>query len=533
MKLIVCEDYKELSKKAAEIVAEQIEKKPDSVLGLATGSTPVGMYQELSEMNKKGIIDFEKVVSYNLDEYYPIDDSNPQSYHYFMNENLFSKINIKISNTHLLNGRCYDTIKECEEYEEKISESGGIDLQILGIGQNGHIGFNEPDINLCSKTHLTNLTESTINANSRFFESADEVPKQALTMGIGTILNARKIILLASGASKHKAVLKLLDEAISTDNPASMLKVHPDVILICDREAFSSDRIGVDIGGSEIKFGVLNERNEIVYKESIATDCKSEESLLSQIAEKCLEIRKSFHITGVGIGTPGKIKDGKVSAVNLPFKETDIKGFLKSRLNLPVKVSNDANCAALGEAAIGAGKAAKNLVMITLGTGIGGGIIINGKIYEGRGSAGEIGHMCIDFSGKECSCGLKGCWERYASAAALVKIAENMAKSEPESYLAKLFNENGKLNGKLFFEAVKKDCPAAKKVFGAYLTYLAAGINSIINIFEPDMIVLSGGITNVGELLTEPLKKKITGDVPIEISILKNDAGIAGAALLN
>lgn len=531
MKLIVCEDYNELSKKAAELVAKQVNEKHDCILGLATGSTPVGMYEELAQMNKRGEVDFEEVKSFNLDEYYPIDDDNPQSYHYFMKENLFSKINIKISNTHLLNGRTSDTIKECREYDEKIAQSGGIDLQILGIGQNGHIGFNEPDDSLFANTHLTGLTESTINANARFFDSIDEVPKQALTMGVGSILKARKIILLASGASKQEAVLKLLDNAVSTDNPASLLKVHPDVVLICDKEAYTGNRLGVDIGGTQIKFGVLNSKNEFVAKESIKTECKNEQELLNLIAEKCEKLKNEFNVTFVGVGAPGIIKNGKISAVNLPLCKTDIKAYLEEKLNVSVKVSNDANCAALGEAKLGAGKDVKNLVMITLGTGIGGGIIADGKIYEGGGSAGEIGHMCIDPFGTECACGKKGCWEKYASASALLKLAESEAKKAPESLLAKIFDEKG-VSGESFFEAEKQKCPVAKGTFDIYLTYLAAGINGLKNIFDPDMIVLSGGLANAGELLLNPLKEKLDSDLQIEISVLKNDAGICGAALL-
>ena len=170
MKIIVCDNYDEMSKAAAKIVAEQVKTNPNSVLGLATGSTPIGMYGELAEMNKRGEIDFKTIRTFNLDEYYPISADNDQSYRYFMNENLFSKINIDILNTHILNGMCEDTTAECENFEKLIEQNGGIDLQVLGIGQNGHIGFNEPSENLNSRTHLTDLTENTIQANSRFFD---------------------------------------------------------------------------------------------------------------------------------------------------------------------------------------------------------------------------------------------------------------------------------------------------------------------------------------------------------------------------
>ena len=237
MRLIICETYEEMSKKAAQIVASQITLKPDSVLGLPTGSTPVGMYTMLGEMNKKGEIDFSDVTTFNLDEYYKIDPKNDQSYRYFMNDKLFSKINIKMENTHVLYGLAEDPEEECKQYEKMIKDAGGIDLQVLGIGQNGHIGFNEPDSALNAVTHLTSLTESTINANSIFFESRDEMPKAALTMGIGSILKARKIILLANGENKKEAVKELLNNDIKPSSPASILKVHPDVTLLCERAA--------------------------------------------------------------------------------------------------------------------------------------------------------------------------------------------------------------------------------------------------------------------------------------------------------
>lgn len=238
IKVIVCENYEEISKKSAEIVAKQINEKADSILGLATGSTPVGMYKELIEMNKSGKLDFSKVGSFNLDEYYPIKHSDDQSYYYFMNDNLFAHINIDIANTNIPNGEAEDADAECERYEKLIDESAGIDLQILGIGHNGHIGFNEPDEKLITKTHLTALTEDTIMANSRFFASADEVPTAAITMGMETIMKAKKIILLASGKNKSDAVSMLTDNYIDTSCPATLLKLHPDVTLICDKDAF-------------------------------------------------------------------------------------------------------------------------------------------------------------------------------------------------------------------------------------------------------------------------------------------------------
>lgn len=239
MRVILCDNYEMVSEEAARIVESQIVLKPDCVLGLATGSTPVGMYKILADKYKNGDLDFSKVKTFNLDEYYPISRKNNQSYYYFMNENLFDCVNVPKENIHIPNGEVEDPEKECEEYERLIEENGGIDLQILGIGQNGHIGFNEPDINLESKTHVTELTESTIKANSRFFSSVDEVPTKALTMGIATILKSRKIILMACGEEKSEALAELLTDDIKTDNPATMLKVHPDVVIICDKAAYS------------------------------------------------------------------------------------------------------------------------------------------------------------------------------------------------------------------------------------------------------------------------------------------------------
>ena len=238
MKFIVCENYEEMSKKAAEIMADVIKDKPDCVLGLATGSTPTGMYKELANINKSGEISFKKVVSYNLDEYYPISPDNDQSYRYFMNDNLFNHIDIEMKNTHVLNGEAQDADAECKAYDEAIKNAGGIDIQVLGIGRNGHIAFNEPDEALIAPTHKTGLTEDTIDANARFFASADDVPKHALTMGMASIFGAKKIILLANGASKKEAIKDLLSDEIKTSNPSTFLKLHPDVTILCDKDAY-------------------------------------------------------------------------------------------------------------------------------------------------------------------------------------------------------------------------------------------------------------------------------------------------------
>ncbi|MBQ4109903.1 MAG: glucosamine-6-phosphate deaminase [Clostridia bacterium] len=238
MRVIICENYEEMSKQAAKLVISQVTLKPESILGLATGSTPIGMYDKLIEANKAGEVDFSKVTTFNLDEYYPLSADNDQSYHYFMNEHLFSKTNIPFERTHVPDGEAANPEKECEEYDKKIEAAGGIDLQILGIGQNGHIGFNEPDKNLIAGTHLTELTDSTIEANSRFFEKKEDVPTKALTMGIASILKSKKIIIMANGAAKHEVVSALMTPDITTDIPATMLKIHSDVVVICDKEAF-------------------------------------------------------------------------------------------------------------------------------------------------------------------------------------------------------------------------------------------------------------------------------------------------------
>lgn len=238
MKILKFATYEEMSAAAADIFAKQINIKNDSVLGLATGSTPVGMYKKLIEMNKSGIVDFSKITTVNLDEYYPIAPENKQSYRYFMNDNLFNHINIDMANTHVLNGLAEDANAECENYEKLIKSLGGIDLQVLGIGQNGHIAFNEPEENLYLYTHKTGLTQSTIDANSRFFSEDEIIPTAALTMGMGSIFAAKKIVLLINGKSKREALAQLLTDRISTSCPATLLKLHPNVTVICDSEAY-------------------------------------------------------------------------------------------------------------------------------------------------------------------------------------------------------------------------------------------------------------------------------------------------------
>jgi glucosamine-6-phosphate deaminase len=239
MRVIKCKNYDEVSEVAARIVAAQVTMKPDCILGLPTGSTPLGMYSRLIQMNKENKLDFSKIKTFNLDEYFPISKDNNQSYHYFMFENFFNHININKENVNIPNGETDNPEGECVRYEEAIGVAGGIDLQVLGIGQNGHIGFNEPDDYLESATHITSLTQNTIEANSRFFDSMDDVPKKALTTGMGTILKSRKIIILASGKVKAEAVRSLLSGKITTQNPSTMLNLHSDVTLIADEDALS------------------------------------------------------------------------------------------------------------------------------------------------------------------------------------------------------------------------------------------------------------------------------------------------------
>ena len=239
MKIRIAKDYDQMSTWAAEIVAQEIKEKNDLVLGLATGSTPEGLYRLLVQMYQEGTLDFSKVITFNLDEYLGLAPTHPQSYAYFMHQHLFAHINIKAENIHLPDGLAKDLPAFCREYEEKIAAAGGIHLQILGIGRNGHIGFNEPNDYLSAGTHVVSLTEETIDANSRFFNSKDEVPRQAVTMGMGTILKAKKILLMANGKTKAEAIKGTLSGKITTKIPASFLQLHKDLTVIIDEEATS------------------------------------------------------------------------------------------------------------------------------------------------------------------------------------------------------------------------------------------------------------------------------------------------------
>ncbi|MBQ0083966.1 MAG: glucosamine-6-phosphate deaminase [Clostridiales bacterium] len=232
MRFIEVDTYEELSKQGAEIIARQIISKPNCVLGLATGSSPVGLYKELIKKYEAGSLDFSKVTSVNLDEYKGLSGGNDQSYRYFMNNNLFNFVNIDKARTFVPCGTSADAAAECKKYDENIEKLGGIDLQLLGIGFDGHIGFNEPDDKFTKETHIVDLDESTIKANARFFESEADVPRQALTMGMGGIMSAKKVLLIASGESKREIVEKAFFGPITPKVPASILQLHNDLTVI-------------------------------------------------------------------------------------------------------------------------------------------------------------------------------------------------------------------------------------------------------------------------------------------------------------
>lgn len=239
MKLCIYENSQQVAKAAAALISAQIIEKENCVLGLATGSTPIPTYQELIRLNKSGIIDFSKVVTYNLDEYLNLPETHNQSYHFFMKEQLFNHININQCNTHVPNGNAKNELEEAACYDKAIQEAGGIDIQLLGIGRNGHIGFNEPGSEFIRCCHVVDLTPSTIEANRRFFESENEVPRQAITLGIDAIMNAKKVLLLATGKDKAQAIHDMVNGDITPNCQSSILRVHPNAIVMVDQEAAS------------------------------------------------------------------------------------------------------------------------------------------------------------------------------------------------------------------------------------------------------------------------------------------------------
>ncbi len=239
MKIYKTKDYDAMSLKAASIIASQVVLKPDCVLGLATGSTPIGLYKELISRCESGELDFSAVKTVNLDEYVGLPGDHDQSYRYFMNTNLFDHINIDKANTNVPNGLAEDADAEGKRYDELMEAMGQIDIQLLGMGHNGHIGFNEPDDYFPMGTHAVDLQESTINANARFFETIDDVPRKAITMGIGSIMKAKSVLVVVSGEGKADIVAKAFAGPVTPMVPASILQMHPDVILVGDEAALS------------------------------------------------------------------------------------------------------------------------------------------------------------------------------------------------------------------------------------------------------------------------------------------------------
>jgi len=239
MRFIATEDYAQMSRAAANLISAQVIMKPNCVLGLATGSTPVGAYEQLIDMYKKGDLDFSNVTTVNLDEYKGLSGDHDQSYRYFMNTNLFNSVNIDKARTFVPDGLEPDSAKACADYNKIIADCGQVDLQLLGLGLNGHIGFNEPSDSFEKETHCVDLTESTIQANSRFFESIDMVPTQAYTMGIQTIMRAKKIVLVVNGEGKAQIVKDAFFGPITPNVPASILQLHDDVVIVGDAGAFS------------------------------------------------------------------------------------------------------------------------------------------------------------------------------------------------------------------------------------------------------------------------------------------------------
>ncbi len=257
MEVIILKDYDSISKKGAEIVIEAVNAKSDLVLGLATGSTPLGMYKEIIDSFNAGEVDLSNVTTFNLDEYCGLFPEHPQSYNYYMHTNLFKHVNIDPDKINLPNGMAKDFNEECRSYDEKIRRVGGIDLQVLGIGVNGHIGFNEPGTDYGSETQIVKLAKETIEANSRFFENVGDVPTTAISMGLKSIMRSKRILLLASGNNKASAIFNTIKGPVDPQVPASILQLHPDVIIVLDREAADllMEEHG-DLDDKEIRFSL-------------------------------------------------------------------------------------------------------------------------------------------------------------------------------------------------------------------------------------------------------------------------------------
>lgn len=308
--------------------------------------------------------------------------------------------------------------------------------------------------------------------------------------------------------------------------------------------------VGVDLGGTNIAVGIYDENLDLLYKTSVPTRSeRTDKEIVDNMSELVKEVAAHENIDlkdikSVGVGSPGSVdyKNGViVYSNNLKFTNTPVRKWMEEKLGIPVYVENDANCAALGEAMKGATKDANHSVMITIGTGIGGGVIIDKKIYSGfNGAGGELGHTVINMDGPVCTCGRKGCWETYGSATALIKQTYDAAIKNPDSMLGKLIDGDfEKVSGKSSFDTMKQGCPVGTKVVEDYIYYFGTGIANMINIFRPDMLVIGGGVSKEGDYLLKPLMKVLEtncygGEVQTEIKIaeLGNDAGIIGAAAL-
>lgn len=294
--------------------------------------------------------------------------------------------------------------------------------------------------------------------------------------------------------------------------------------------------LGVDIGGTDIKYGVLDENRRLVWHDSQPTLAgRTDRAIVDDIIAACRDLIGRYPVGSIGLGSPGHVLSSRgviKKAANLPFRNTPIADWVSRATARPVFVGNDANCAAWGEFCAGGHPAGDNLVLITLGTGVGGGMIFNRRLYLGRDEgAGEIGHICIDYRGLPCKCGRIGCLEAYASVSALISQTQTAIRRFPDSLLARSALDQA-VSGKTAFTAAKAGCPAAARVIDQYLRYLATGINSLIMLLRPDTIVLAGGITNEGSALLDPLQGLLTENCDLRLSNLKNDAGIIGAALL-
>ncbi|MEM1484697.1 ROK family protein [Oscillospiraceae bacterium PP1C4] len=308
-------------------------------------------------------------------------------------------------------------------------------------------------------------------------------------------------------------------------------------------------KVGIDLGGTKIAAAILNSQNEIILKQSILTNHKEgAENVIRRMSQLVIDLAQNAGINAcdiehIGIGSPGTIDSSNgvvLYSNNIEWNHVNLRGLMQTYINVPVYIENDANCAALGEYIAGAGKQYSSMVMVTLGTGIGGGIILGNKLYRGRYNT-EIGHTAIISNGELCTCGRKGCWEAYGSVTAFIRLANQMADEFPDSALFKARKEDGELNGKNIFSAVKSGDKTAKALFEQYIFYVAEGITNLVNVLDPEAIVIGGGISKEGAFLIDPIREFVKRNIfckciPIPVittSELGNDAGIIGAACLN